>query len=374
MTVIVTVPQALPPSHSHPAPHPADDALASSGGHGAREHLPRPVWLAREAAHVARADALTAGHRARRTRQERHPVEDFLWTYYSVKPNELRRWHPGASVVLEGAEGDRLAWRHYTTLETTRAEPEHPMRDGRSARDTTAVRTPAAAADVTVDLPDYFALRGGTVDFIERLLSATRDRTPFFGCFGLHEWAMVYRLGPEQVRHAGLPLRIGHAATDRVVESHRIVCTHVDAFRFFTADAAPLNALQPTRETQPDLEQPGCLHASMDVYKWAAKLGPIVPGELLLDAFELARDIREIDMRASPYDVTGFVGADGSPLTPIPIETPDGKREYATLQQGFALRGNALRERVLDAIALARAGLSEWATATRPMPGPRAAG
>ena len=29
-----------------------------------------------------------------------------------------------------------------------------------------------------------------------------------------------------------------------------------------------------------------------------------VPGELMLDAFELARDIRELDMRASPYDLT----------------------------------------------------------------------
>jgi hypothetical protein len=59
-------------------------------------------WRAREAAHQLRADALTAAHRARKQRGERHPVEDFLWTYYSVKPGELRRWHPGAAAVLEG--------------------------------------------------------------------------------------------------------------------------------------------------------------------------------------------------------------------------------------------------------------------------------
>lgn len=117
----------------------------------------------------------------------------------------------------------------------------------------------------------------------------------------------------------------------------------------------PLNTLRPSRETQPALEQSGCLHAGMDVYKWASKLGPIVPGELLLDTFVLARDIREVDMRASPYDVTGYTGADGAPLTPIPIETSAGKRTYARLQRGFAERGNALRERVLDAIARARA-------------------
>ena len=41
----------------------------------------------------------------------------------------------------------------------------------------------------------------------------------------------------------------------------------------------------------------------MDVYKWAVKLGPLVPGELLLDAFELAREIRRLDMEAAPYDL-----------------------------------------------------------------------
>lgn len=97
------------------------------------------------------------------------------------------------------------------------------------------------------------------------------------------------------------------------------------------------------------------------------KLGPIVPGEVLLDAFALARDIRDVDMRASPYDVSAYAGVDGSPLTAIPIETPAGKRAYADLQRGFADRGNALRARVLEAITTARAALE------RTDPGRRAA-
>ncbi|RGE22064.1 3-methyladenine DNA glycosylase [Leucobacter sp. wl10] len=299
--------------------------------------MPPETWRAREAAHRHRADALTAAHRERRRRRERHPVEDFLWTYYSVTPGELRRWHPGAGAVLEGAARDRDGWKYYAPT----ASP------GSSAG--------AAGEAATVDLAAFFAKRGGTVDYVERLLSATLGRAARFGCFGLHEWAMVYRMTPEQLRHASLPLRIGHEATDRVVESHPIACTHFDAFRFFTPQAAPLNAVRPSRESQPDLEQAGCLHAGMDVYKWAAKLGPIVPGELLLDAFELARDIREVDMRASPYDVTGFTGASGAPLHPIPIETAAGKRQYARLQRGFADRGNALRERLLEAVSTARA-------------------
>ena len=111
---------------------------------------------------------------------------------------------------------------------------------------------------------------------------------------------MVYRR--PTARHA-VPLRLGSDGTDAVVESHNIGCSHFDAFRFFTPEAAPRNRLSPTRENQPTLEQAGCLHAGMDLYKWAIKLGPLVPGELLLDTFELARDIRELDMQASPYDL-----------------------------------------------------------------------
>ncbi|MGK0715827.1 3-methyladenine DNA glycosylase [Leucobacter sp. W1153] len=313
--------------------------------------MSRSHWQARERAHRARINTLTAGHRERRARREKHPIEDFLWTYYSVKPSELARWHPGAGVVLADAGVDRAAWRHYRAV----AAAGDVGRAGATRSTSENHHEPAnLTGDVTVDLDSYFAKRAATVDFVEELLAATLEHTPQYGCFGLHEWAMVYRLGPDQVRHTGLPLRIDHSATDAVVESHRIACTHFDAYRFFTPDAAPLNTLHPTRETQAATEQAGCLHAGMDVYKWAAKLGPIVPGEVLLDAFVLARDIREVDMRASPYDVTGYAGADGSPLTPIPIETPEGKRTYAELQRGFTIRGNELRKQVLTAIGVAR--------------------
>ena len=286
-----------------------------------------PRWRQEEAAHAARADALTLGHRERRARGERHPIEDFLFTYYPVKPAELRRWHPGAGVVLPQGR-DREGLRYY------RVSP---------------------AGEARVDVAEFFAKRAQTVDYVANLLAATLEHTPQFGCFGLHEWAMVYRLTPDEVRHARLPLRIGHAATDAVVESHTIGCSHFDAYRFFTPAAAPLNRLSPTRETQPEMEQAACLHAGMDIYKWVTKLGPIIPGPLLLDAFEFARDIRYVDMQASPYDVTGFVDPEGVALAPIPIETPAGKQEYVRRQRAFAARGNELRLRVLDAIAAARA-------------------
>lgn len=297
--------------------------------------IEEPDWRAREHAHQVRADEYSRGHRERRRVNAKHPIEDFLWTYYPFAPADLRKWHPGAGVVIENA-AERESWRYYRVDALGRA---------------------------TVDIDGFFAKRKATVDYVATLLSNTIANAPQFGCFGLHEWAMVYRLTPDQLRHTQLPLRVGHEATDSVVESHPIGCTHFDAYRFFTDDAVPLNRLAPTRENQREMEQSGCLHAGMDIYKWATKLGPIIPGDLLLDAFELARDIRTVDMQASPYDVRGFTDHLGAPLDPIAIETPEGKREYVRRQRGFSDRGNALRQRVLAAITVAREQFVEIARA-----------
>ncbi|SEJ70998.1 hypothetical protein [Demequina mangrovi] len=275
--------------------------------------LARTEWRPLAQAHEEAADALTAGRRRRAGRGESHAIEDFLYDYYSTRPAQLRRWHPGAGVVLEDAL-EHAGWKLYRT----------------------------DAGRTQVDVPAFMAARGSAVDFVERLLRATADRPARLGCFGMHEWAMAYRAG-EDIRHP-LPLRLGQDGTDAVVESHPIACSHFDAFRFFTPEAVPLNRIQPTRATQIDLEQPGCLHATMDLFKWSAKLTPAVPSALQLEAFALALDVRQVDMQASPYDVSGF----GLPA--IAVETPEGKREYVERQRDFAARGAALRARILDAI------------------------
>jgi len=273
--------------------------------------LSRADWTARAQVHQERADALTAEHRARASRREKHPVWDFLFTYYAYKPAQLRRWHPGAGVTLKDAP-ERTAWRWYSS----------------------------SGDDVTPDADVFAADKPELAGLIERMLRRTASRPGQFGCFGLHEWAMVYR--QDEHRHP-VPLRLGQDATDAVVESHDLRCTHFDAFRFFTPDAVPRNRSPLTRDDQPLFEQPGCLHAGMDLYKWAMKLGPLIPGELLLDAFELARDIRLLDMQAAPYDLSGW------DVVPVRIETPEGKAEYVRQQRGFAERGAVLRGALLGA-------------------------
>jgi hypothetical protein len=274
--------------------------------------LAEEEWRARQAAHEARVEALVGDHLERRQAGRAHPVHDFLFSYYSFKPSQLRRWHPGLGVILAGDAPPHATWSGYVT----------------------------GADGVTVGTA-VVEKRAATVAWVRGLLAATASRPAHTGCFGLHEWAMVYRTVPGDVRHEAYPLRLGHDGTDAVVEAHQIKCSHFDAFRFFTESARPRNALTPTRELQPSLEQPGCLHAGMDLYKWAYKLTPLVPSELVVDAFELAAEIRELDMRASPYDLAdlGF--------EPVRIETTDGKRQYVEQQRAFADRGAIIRERLL---------------------------
>jgi len=256
-------------------------------------------WQARAAAHERRVDALLRGHQDRRRRGVKHPVEDFLFTYYSYRPAQLRKWRPDAGERLAGA--------------------------------------PA------VDVAGTLERRGETIRWIRDLLAATASRPPQLGCFGLHEWAMVYRQ-PEERRHESWPLRLDAARVAALVEERGVRCTHFDAFRFFTPPARPLNLLQPSRETQHANEQPGCLHANMDLYKWSYKLAPLVGSETVVDCFELARDIRALDMCASPYDLSALG------YEPVRIETAEGRAAYAAGQRAFAERAAPLRARVIATV------------------------
>jgi hypothetical protein len=274
--------------------------------------LPEQDWLTRRAAHVARMRRWTEPHARRRARRERHPVLDFLFEYYRFRPSYLERWHPGPGVTLAGS-----AAREYLRWPAYRAVP-----DG-----------------VALDL-HALGPRVRAAEFVHGLLSATASRKPRLGCFGMHEWAMVYRDSSSR-RHPA-PLRLGPAGTDAVLESLPVRCTHYDAFRFFTPSARPHNPVQLTRDDQVAYEQPGCLHAGMDLYKWCTKLDPFVPSELTARCFELAVDIRELDMRASPYDLRAYGYA------PVAVETERGRAEYVRAQAGFADRARPLRAELIE--------------------------
>jgi len=278
--------------------------------------LDQEDWQARRKAHQDRVSLWTHPHKTRALRGEKHPVYDFLFSYYSYRPTWLLRWHPGYNITLAGSDAaEFLGTRGYR----------------------------ATAEGVTLDHGYWKSRRREFVSWVRQLLTTMQTRPPIFSCFGVHEWAMVYRQTPDQIRHNAYPLRFPPADIAHIVEASGACCTHFDAFRFFTVPARPLNRYQPTRKTSADLEQRGCLHANMDLYKWAYKLSPCTPSELVADCFGLARDIREVDMRASPYDLRtlGF--------EPIAIETAQGRADYEQHQRDFAVRGQPLRARLIAA-------------------------
>lgn len=287
-------------------------------------------WKRRAHTHRRRAERHTLATRKRRDHGHPHPIEDFLFQYYPYPFTLLEVWQPGCGVGLEWIDTDSspalspFSDRHYS------------MTDG----------------VLFADPGKLSAKERERLRWIGELLTATRDRAPNFACHGLHEWAMVYR--GKEVRHEKTtPLRLPQSEIDALVESRAICCSHHDAFRFFATEARPMNRLQPTLESRVSLEQPGCVHANMDLYKWAAKAMPWIGSELLLDCFELAMELRDLDMRASPYDLMAW-GRE-----PICIETAEGRRIYEIEQRRLAAEAVLLRERLIAGLRTMEECLSE---------------
>ena len=282
---------------------------------------PHPVtltskeWQEQAAFHRREVETITTPMRERKSRREKHPVYDFLHTYYSHPLGRLEKWHPGAGVLLEYDESFEFSESYY-------------KRENGCTWIAPSKLTPKGRERLT---------------WIHRLLTLTQQRPPNLACHGLHEWAMVFT--GADVRHREcVPLRLPQTEIDALVSSRPVCCSHFDAFRFFAPDASEFNRLSPTLHTREEHEQPGCIHANMDLYKWAYKCSPWISSDLLRETLFFAIRAREIDMRASPYDLSSF-GYDA-----IPIETAAGRREYEKVQWDLYQSGLPLRQRLIDGI------------------------
>ena len=213
---------------------------------------------------------------------ERHAVFNFLHEYYNIRgakgTRRIGRWSPGVPVfTLQGATAQ--------DLENGTLSPVGCTVHGRG---------------ITYDARTHFenASDGVATSFMwyHALLSATSQAEPVLHCYNLHEWAMQYwpagAAAPPSQKYQleTMPLRVSQETINAVVEEKGIRCTHVDALRFFAPAAGPLNrhGASLEREAQLGLEQPGCVHAHMDLLKISLRLSPWVPAELLADCLELA--------------------------------------------------------------------------------------
>jgi len=273
-------------------------------------------WQSRVRTHAETLAQWVTPHLDRHARGEKHPVYDFLFEYYSFPAAKLARWVPGPGRWLEGDQAHEFL-----------GLPGFEQRDG-------CVGQPLQA---------FPKKRQSSLRWVLRLLQSIEGRPPRFGCFGLHEWAMVY--DEKDVRHPGLPLRLSPEERRQVVKSLPLSCSHFDAFRFFSAEAQPLNRWPLGQESRLSHEQGGCVHVTMDLYKWAYKFYPWVAGDLLARTFLLAMEARELDMRASPYDVQSL-GLDS-----ILIEETRGREVYQSAQQALATKGQDLRRALIQELS-----------------------
>jgi hypothetical protein len=279
------------------------------------ELLSANIWHTYRDAHYSIVDPWIAPRLERRARQEKHPVDDFLFEYYPISPKKLRNWHPGLGVELEA-----------TALDF------EELGDSRYVFSDDVISISDSWLDESLNL----------FEKIKSFLAITNSRPARSGCFGLHEWAMV--LGLEDVRHEAWPLRLSQSEIRATIDEQGLRCTHFDAFRFFTDEARPMNPLQLVRIDQIEQEQPGCLHANMDLYKYAQQIAPLIGSDVVREAFALARDIRLVDMQVAPYELLALG------VEPIRVETAEGRAEFVAHQREFSVRAGTIRTRMISSI------------------------
>lgn len=240
---------------------------------------PAPPKLTKKGLPSARASTPLDGWRPL---DPNHPVFNFFEQYYGITGGKgtrrLARWSPE---LAEGAPGVFLEG-------ATAADLCNGVLHMRGAR---VVERPLELQCGTTTggiLYEPFHCRPENLDataflWYRAVLAATLDAEPILHCYGLHEWAMQYwpegADPPPSARYqaSAMPLRVSRETLNAAVESG-VSCTHVDALRFFAPAAAGFNKHggRLERTDQLRLEQPGCVHAHMDLLKAAIRLSPWV--------------------------------------------------------------------------------------------------
>jgi hypothetical protein len=253
-----------------------------------------------------------------RSRGRKEAVIDFMFEYYRFRPAHLMQWSPGLGCSVQ---------------KTARTEELLSVFD-----------TIMDAHSMAIKPKRLKTARINALKWLIELQTSILSRPHIHHCYGLHEWAMLYKT--QEARHPYLDLRVSELKIQETVEAQPLVCTHFDAFRFYTDEAKPLNMHELQRESMIEHEQGGCIHNNMDLYKWAHKFYPMTSSRLIWDSFKLALEARVVDMEASPYDVQPYG------YSFIPIETKEGRKVYAERQRSIAEKASSLRKRLLNELQL----------------------
>src|SRR5699024_7067416 len=123
-------------------------------------------WQSHQRKHHHRTGKIIDPYLQQKNHHHKDPVIDFLFEYYAFRPSHLKRWSPGFGVMLEDADQDN----------------------------TPDISELSVTEDGAFLNPDYFPdKRKRAARWILELLEKSLHKKPSFGCFGMHEWAMVYK-------------------------------------------------------------------------------------------------------------------------------------------------------------------------------------
>ena len=302
----------------------------------------------------------------------KHPVYNFLIEYYGLKgakgTRRLARWSPNPALVFHDKEyitslNDLMHSDNFDTSDCEERVKGGILLEGATMDDVSGVlhlRGSMLDTHGIIYSPAcFFSSKEGSASaaapflWYRSVLQQTLNSAPVLHCHGLHEWAMQYHPPgadppPSAKYQSHLPLRVSRFVINEAVERRGISCTHVDALRYFSPAAGPLNhhgfSLQRTDQLR--LEQPGCVHAHMDLLKMTLRLQPFVDPSLLRSVLDVALESRKLDVAASPYDATAYgVGV-------VPIETAEGRWEYRKQQVELMERADPVRRQLLRAYDL----------------------
>ena len=275
--------------------------------------LTRSEWRSRADAHRRRVKDLLGGMFYDRKIHDKHPIYNFLFTYYRFRPHRtLERYSAGLEFGLEkhcNSDDDGSLYlpssKHFS------------------------VKNNCIEMDPVKSLNEKSVTR---IRNLHTLLALVQRRPPTFSCFGVHEFAMLHSGARHSHFQKNLKLRMTQREIDDVVERAPIRCSHFDATRHFPESALKSCGIKTGPTLRVKNEQAGCIHTNLDLFKFSLRLWPFASSELVADALELAIRARELDMRASPYDLSSIsdfteLGRDFD-LTPVLIETESGRAEF----------------------------------------------
>ena len=296
-------------------------------GRGPPAWLPSGLWRQRPATHVvstppsggaarrahgARVTPWVGPHLERRRSGVAHPVEDFLFTYYSFSPGALRRWHPGFGASWP-SPGDPPARRGTAT-------------SGRWSGRRRRITSCSSQAAGSLDEPTALTARGHRAR--ARRTSAASACTSGRWSTGCHPT----RCGTPRGRcgSASRHRRGGRGAPDRAARTSTRSASS-------PTRPGPLNVLHPGARRPAGVRAAGLparRHGPLQARLQAQSRGAALTWWPTASSWPATSGSSTCARRRTTVTDLGY--------EPVRIETAEGKPEYAAAQRRFAERGAPL--------------------------------